>query len=299
MRLDRLDLNQLIALEALLAERSVSRAAQRLFLSQSAMSWTLARLREHFGDPLLVRAGKSMILTPFAAALVAPLCDALLRVRSIVARRPDMPVAETERVLRIVASDYVAHTVLAQAMAVAAREAPRVSLQLHSLVDFQPGTFEEGRIDLLVSAHPLLDARHPSMPLLSDDYVAVVARENTAVSSSLTMDQYLAAGHVVVRWRGGRIVTMDEAAMRDMDLHRREEVVIPHFTLVPPFVLGTARIATVQRRLATILTDHQPLRIVELAFALPSIDIAMQWHRYCDDDPMIRWLRNLLVRVAL
>lgn len=298
MRFHGIDLNQLVSLDALLTERNVTRAAERVFLSQSAMSWSLARLRDHFGDQLLISSGRKMVLTPFAQSLVEPLRDLLLRIQAVTSRRTDVPLAQIQRVLRIVASDYVAITVLSSVMQRIEHEAPGLRLDLRSLIDFEPEWFESGEVDLLISADSALLDNHPREHLLEDEYVAIAWRENRDISEKITIDQYQDLGHVATQWRGGRVVTLDQSALRDLRMVQRNQIIVPDFTLMPSFIIGTSRIATIQRRLARIFEQQWPIKIADLPITLPPITISTQWHSSRDDDPVILWIRKILREVS-
>ena len=298
MRLDRFDLNLLVSLEALLNERNVTRAAERVFLSQSSMSWTLARLREFFEDPLLVPSGRTMMLTPFAHTLVEPVHELLLQARMLQARRPELAIDQVQRQLRIVASDHITLTLLSEVFRVAASEAPKLSLDLRSVADFTPEMLDTGSVDFVCGADHVLSDRHPSETLVTDRFVALVCRDNSAIGNTVTPEQYQTIGHVVTRWRGGRVMTMDQAALRKRGIVRPEHIVVPDFNLVPGFVVGTGRMATLPARLAHLLARQWPLRVVGIDLDLPELHIRMQWHRLHDDDFVISWLRKRLRLIA-
>lgn len=298
MRLNRVDLNLLISLDALLNERNVTRAAAKLHVTQSAMSWALGRLREHFGDPLLTRTGREMTPTSFATELVEPVRELLLRAQVVVERRPDRPMEMIERIIRISGSDYSALTILAETMRRIAKQAPGIRIELRSLADYTSERLSSGETDLLISAKPSLHTAHPHEPLVTDRYVGIVASTNTSVGDRLTLDQFSSMGHVATRWKGLNMVTIDEMAIRALALTRREEVVVPEFTFAPAFIVETDRVATIQYRLAQIFAKQWPIRIVELPIDLPRIELLMQWHRERGDDPVLVWLRSLLREVV-
>lgn len=298
MRFDGLDLNQLVALDVLLAERSVTKAAARVFLSQSAMSWCLARLREHFGDPLLVSVGRGLVLTPFAEGLAGQVRELLLHTRQVTSQRPDRPIAEVERTFRIMTSDYVTTTVLGDVYRRAETEAPRVKLELRSVAEFTPSVIETGEIDLLIAAEQSLSLHRPWELLLRDEYVGLVWRDHPEVADRLTEKQYGELSHVAVQWGHGRVLPLDELAIREQQIGRRNQIIVPEFGYLPGFIVGTRRVATVQRRLARIFEQQWPLRTVELPVVVPPISIGMQWHSLIEHDPALKWMRALLKEVA-
>ena len=151
LRLKGFDLNQLICLEALLAERNVTRAAQRVHLSQSAMSTILGQLRVHFEDELLVRSGRQLVLTPFAKLLIAPLSDLMSQARSFASLEPDLGTLNVDRELKIVASDYSMTTFLADAIKRIGQQMPNLRFDILPLTSQSSSLLEAGEIDLLLA----------------------------------------------------------------------------------------------------------------------------------------------------
>lgn len=294
MRFERFDLNLLVSLDALLTELSVTRAAGKLFLSQSAMSYTLARLREYFGDPLLVSTGRTMVLTPFGHRLVEPVRQSLGQMRNLLALRPIMAIENVKRHVHLVSSDHITLTLLVNVFREAAEAAPGLSLELHSVADFTEDMLDNGKIDLLIGARSVINPRHPSEPLVDDRFVALVSADNPDIGDMITLEDYLGADHVTTRWNAGRIVTIDQSELIRRGIERHDTVVVPDFNLVAGFVAGTGRIATLPRLLAQLLVRQWPVRIAEIAADFPAIEIRMQWHRLNDDDPVISWLRTCL-----
>ncbi len=174
MRLNGFDLNQILCLDALLAERSVSRAAERVHLSQSAMSWVLAQLREHFGDPLLVRSGRHLMLTPFARTLVGPVSEFLTRAHALTTLSPDQEPADIDRELKIVASDYSIAAYLGDAMKRAAATMPRLRFDVLPLSTHSALLLHGGEADLLCAGQALDVGRPPNELLFEDEFACLV-----------------------------------------------------------------------------------------------------------------------------
>ena len=143
-----------------------------------------------------------------------------------------------------------------------------------------------------------LGKEHPSEFLYSDGYACLVWAENPMVGESLTREQYLDLGHVVLQYSRARAAFIDEWFLTKLGVTRRAEVFAPNFNAVPPLVVGTRRIATIQRRLAEFYARYLPLRIIAPPFELPVLDEAIQWHRNFDADPASRWVRSLVLEVA-
>lgn len=298
MRFNRLDLNLLVCLDALLAERSVTRAAERVFLGQPAMSSALGRLRAHFKDDILTNAGRSMTLTPLGHTLARPVRDILLQVQAVTAMAPAFEPEKAERHISMVASDYVANVFITELIPRVAALAPRITLEVRMMSTRYSEEFDSGEVDLMVVPDSILMSTHPSEALFEDSFSCVVWRDNPLIGTTLSAKQYLSMGHVGVEWGGGKLKSIDEEAMRRRGEVRRIEVVAPFFSLAAPLVVRTHRIATVQTRLAWMMASKWPLRVLPCPLSMPRIVEAVQWHKHVDADPAIVWLRALLKTVA-
>lgn len=298
MRLNRLDLNLIVCLDALLAERNVSRAAARVFVSQPAMSIALKRLRTHFEDELLVRIGRDYELTPFAIGLQKSVRDAMLQMRAISDVRPTFDADTSDRKISIEASDYVSTVYMGEVFRRAYALAPRMRFDLQILSARFIEHLDSGEIDLLVIPKPLSSVDHPRDELFSDTFSCVVWRDNHLVKDHLSLEQYLAFGHVVAEWDNGRLAALDQAMLADSGLERRREIAAPSFSLAPHFVIGTQRLATIQTRLAHHLAARWPIRVLPCPVETPVIVETVQWHKYQEQDPAIRWFLDLMRSVA-
>lgn len=290
MRFHGLDLNLLVALDALLAERSVTAAAERLNLSQSATSNALHRLRAFFDDDLLVLRGRAMVPTARAKALVEPVTALLERIDATITVRPDFDPATSDRLVRIMASDYATIVLLAPAVREIQNAAPSMQIEIVPMRENPVEELERNQIDLLVTITSALSPDHPSVILFEDDHVVIGASENPALSEPLDEPAYLALGHVAVRFGKSRIATPDHEFLRRMKPARRVEVIAPSFSTLPDFLLGTARVATVYRHLARCFLGRYPLVERELPFVVPPIREGLQWNADWNRDPALRWV---------
>jgi DNA-binding transcriptional LysR family regulator len=290
-----LDLNLFVALDALFAERSVSRAGERLRLSQSATSGALARLRKAFHDPLLVRVGRKMTLTPLAKGLVEPVRDLLLQAEAIRNHNPAFDPAASTRKFRMVMSDYVETVVMTEVLPRIEKLAPRVTMELISNVEGGSEALDRGEIDLAITPARYLSAAHPSERLFEDEFICLAWSGNTQVGSSISLKTYLSLGHVVVRFgKHQQIPTFDEWFVERFGRERRIEVVTTAFNLVPQLLIGTSRIATLHRGLAMFYARYLPLKLVAPPVEIPRLEEHMQWHKSRDRDPGTVWLRSML-----
>ncbi len=300
MRLDRFDLNLLVVLDALLEERNVTRASERLHVGQSAASGALARLREYFGDELLVPVGRRLALTPLAQSLVEPVRDTLLRARATLALKPGFDPLTAERRFAVCASDYVVTVMLAQAVQRLAAQAPGVALDLRSPPQDVVGSFERGHIDLMVMPEQYASRLdHPQQPLFNDTQVCMVWTEHAMIQDRLTMDTYMDMGHVAVRLGNERSVSFEEWFLPRTGRQRRIGCSVDNFAALPQLVIGTQRVATLHRRLAEHFARHHALRLLEAPFDMPALTEVMVWPRHLQHDPAHVWLRQQLAQTAV
>lgn len=300
MRLDRFDLNLLVVLDALLEEQNVTRASQRLHIGQSAASAALARLRDYFGDDLLVPVGRKLALTPLAQSLVQPVRDTLLRARATLALKPGFDPATAERRFAICASDYVTTVLMAAAVARIAEQAPGVAIDVRGPPKDVVDAFERGAIDLLVMPEQYVGRlQHPQQRLFEDTQVCLVWSGHVSVGASLSFDAYMDLGHVAVRFGDERSTTFEEWFLPRYGRQRRVEGSVDNFSTLPLLLVGTQRVATLHRRLALHFTRMLPLRIVDAPFEMPPLVELMTWPRHLAHDPAHAWLRNQVQACAL
>ncbi|MEI2385036.1 LysR family transcriptional regulator [Breoghania sp. JC706] len=291
------DLNLLRALDALLAEASVAGAARRLGLSASAMSRTLARLRETTGDPLLVRAGRSMVLTPHAAALrervphVAGEVDAILGRADI-----SLDLATLERTFTIRANDAFVAAYAAGLHAAVRREAPGIRLRFAPKPDKNPQPLREAAIDLEIG---VLGESVPELKvqtLFRDHYVGAVRTGHPLMEGVLTPERYAAADHVLSSRRSGHVGPID-AALAALGLERRCTLTVPSFFTALAIAAESDLVALVTHSLAPTGTagpNPPALQFFELPFPTDPVVISQIWHPRLDNDPAHRWLRSLI-----
>lgn len=298
MRLGHFDMNLLFALDALLDSASVTAAAQRLGMAQSSTSSALARLREHFGDELLVPVGRRMALTALGQALRQPVREILLRSESAIERRPSFEPASSTRRFRVRASDYATTVLLAPVVRRLAREAPGVQLRIANMSNDVPEQLRRGEVDLVIYPE---EHRNPALPhqaLFEDVCVCVIDAAHPTIGDSIDADTYFAHGHVAWDFGDDRLAAFEQMIAARHGRRRRIEVVTTNFNTLPQLVEGTPRIATVFRRLGALYARHLPLRLLPLPLDLPPLRELMQWHQHADGDAAHAWLRGLVYEEA-
>ena len=298
MRLNGFDLNQVLCLEALLAERSVSRAAERVHLSQSAMSWVLAQLREHFNDPLLVRSGRHLVLTPFARTLMGPVSDLLSRAHALTALSPDQAPTEIDRELKIVASDYSISACLGEAMKQASEQMPRLRFDVLPLTTHSALALASGELDLLFAGQALDVGRPPNELLFEDEFACLVCAEHGPKGRQMTAEQYLARRHVVLRYFEQRMSFEDEDAVRRIGGKRVEAAAVWSTAVMPQLIIGTPLVATLAMRAARTLARHWPVRLLPFPLAQEPMRSYIYWHPSRDADPVLARFVDIVRAVA-
>jgi LysR family transcriptional regulator, nod-box dependent transcriptional activator len=304
MQLNRFDLNLLIALDALLHEKNVTRAAERVFVSQPAMSAALQKLRDYFDDPLLVRVGRDMELTPRGLSLVEPVREALLRIQATLGTQPTFDPATVKRTFTVIVTDEAVSGIVPAALRRVAREAPGVQCHIEQVSQTSLSRIEYGDADLCLCLDILRLFGIRSLPdtlrvveLRPVRWVCLVCRDNTAVGEELTPAQFQAMPHVFAR-PPGHTAPVEELVRRllSMDLEVRATA---QSLLELPFLLpGTPFIATVPERIALLVGPILPLKKLALPFdALDSQEVLL-WHKRNEPDPGHAWLRALFIEVA-
>jgi LysR family transcriptional regulator, nod-box dependent transcriptional activator len=298
VRYHKLDLNLLTALKALLAEKNVTRAGEAVHVTQSAMSGILSRLRDYFGDPLIVQVGRKMELTSLAESLVEPVNDVLLRIDATIATRPEFNPLTTRRHFSVVASDYSIHVLLLDVLRRVHHDAPGMSLEFRNPSESAAAELEAGEVDFIVNPESQNSQGQSGTVIFEDSYVIVVDAGNAEVGDSIAIDQYLALRHVAFKSGKHGLPQFETWMANRHGEERRVEVVAHSFYLLPRLVIGTSRIATMHTRLAKQLADDLPIRLVKPEFEIPRLIEVLQWHKYRDLDPGSMWLRDVILAGA-
>jgi DNA-binding transcriptional LysR family regulator len=293
MDIRTIDLNLLVALDALLAERNVTRAAVRLNLSQSAMSAALARLRALFGDPLLLRTSGGMLATSKGQELVAPVRLVLAEIGRIVQRPERFDPASTDRVFTIAASDYVEYAVLPRLVDFLEARAPRARLAVRPMDFGAVGRhLESGDVDLGILGAAFAPPSVRSRPLFVERFVCVARKGHPGVGERLTLDDYCTLDHVLVSPSGGAFSAPADDALAALGRRRHVRLSVPHFLLVPEILTRSDMIAMLPERLARGYGDR--FRVFELPFELAPFSVVAIWHERTHRDPALAWLRQSL-----
>ncbi|CAI0885779.1 Nodulation protein D 2 [Serratia proteamaculans] len=297
------DFNLLIALDALLSLGSVAGAARRLELSASAMSRTLSRLRAVTGDPLLVRAGRNMVLTPYAEEIRERTQNAVFEARAVL--RPavsELSLATLERTFTLRANEGFVEAFGAVLIAAAAQAAPFVRLCFAPKPEKSSKHLREGLVDLEIGVLGEMGPEIRLQTLFRDRFVAVVRKGHPLEQQNeITAQQYAACGHVVASRRGLLTGPVDQA-LTELGLERRVAAVVPSF----PAALAVAQASDLVALVPASFLIHQPVgngdSATLYAFELPvktqGITVSQMWHPRLEADAAHRWLRQLVLSVV-
>lgn len=296
--LSRLDLNLLVSLDALLTERSVTRAAERLHLSQPALSASLARLRTHFGDPILARRGNTYELTPFALRLAEHTTTALDAARRVFESQATWEPSESVREFLIYGSDYGFTTIGRVVSELAVERAPGVRFRfaLHNPLIVEDAANRLRAADAMVIPHGFL-TELPFVDLWHDRWVGLVAEENSAVGDELSMEN-ISTLPWAMHYQSRSAFTSAQRQVQQLGIEPRVEVVVESFMSLPLFIAGTQRIGLVQAALAPIVQRIGGLRVVGLPFDATPLTNALWWHPVHGRDPEHAWMRSLFVEAG-
>ncbi len=298
--LNRLDLNLLVALDALLTERSVTRAAARVGLGQSAMSHNLARLRTLFGDELLTRAPDGMRPTPRALALVDPVRVALSQIQALVSQPDAFDPRTAERTFRIGMPDSVEVLLGPALLDYLCLAAPGVRLRLYTINSLQLlDDLDADRLDLAVGIGAFAEgqAHHKRRLLLTETYLCMFNAGLTGITLPISVDDYVRLPHVLTSLRRGERGVVDDALAK-LGLRRTVALTTPRFLAVPFLVRGAPVVTTMHARLARFFADALGLTLSPPPVELPEAIISLLWHASYDRDPGHKWLRRTVVRLA-
>lgn len=304
MRFNRLDLNLLVALDAMLTLESVTLAASKLNLSQSAMSNALARLRVHFEDELLVSAGRKLLLTPRAKTLHGAVRDVLIRIETTIAAKPEFNAATSERKFRVFVSDFTMVILMPHVLALAQVQAPGIRFDFVPQSNEPHNLLERDEADMLIFPDVYCSPEHPTEALFEEHFRCVVWNQSKLANSAhglrgkIGAKDYSQAGHVVMQPPQGA-PSFEASAIKAQGIERRIEVQTFSFVGALSLVVGSQRIATVHSRMAKYGENFLPIKSLESPVKIPAITQSMQWQKFRSNDLGLIWLRQLMGQAVL
>jgi LysR family transcriptional regulator, nod-box dependent transcriptional activator len=292
MQFHRFDLNLLIALDTLLHERNITRAAEKVFVSQPAMSAALHRLRDYFDDPLLVRIGRDMELSPRGQSLVEPVREALLLIQATLGTQPTFTAATTQREFTLILSEEAVPGLLPAILERVSTEAPGIRITIELVSHTALNRLEYGEVDLCLCLDSLrlFDVRsYPdtlrSVRLRPVRWICAVDRDHPSVGNSISAEQYFSLPHVFGR-PNGYTATAEELVRRLLEIDLPVHITVPSLLHLPLVLRGTRLVATL------------PVKTFPLPFDTPPLHEILLWHKRNDADPAHVWLRDMVVRLT-
>lgn len=295
MRFEQLDLNLLVALDVLLEEQNISRTAEKLYLSQSATSSILARLRDYFKDDLLVQVGRKMQPTPYALELQSPIKEMLNIVRGSITNRRQMDLKNYSRHFRIIVSDYILQVFLSDVLKTASKDAPNLSFEFLTPFTIESDALARSSVDLIIAPEQLMFDGYSTAFFTRDELVCIADKNNSLITEGLTPETFCECGHISVGFGRVSLLSIEKWLVEVKDLKRRIEVITNDFTTLSRMIGGTDRLAVVPRKFAELSEAVAPLQIHPLPFDAPSFTEHLMWHPTLDSDPVHQWLREKIL----
>lgn len=297
MNISSIDLNLLVALDALMSERNVTRAARRIGLSQPAMSNALSRLRALFDDELFVRSGRGMEPTARAQSLAIPVSEALRRIEETLAPALAFDPANLDREMRIAMTDNSMAVLLEALIGRFRQSAPKLDLHIkNARAAGMTPMLDDGEIDMAIGVAGELEARHRALPLYSDRIVGVAKRGRFGPAGP-SLEDFVAAEHVLVTPRSGPEGVVDRE-LANLGLTRRVFLTLPQFIMAPYAVAKADLVACLPARIALAKAQMLDLEIFVPPVEVPDFTVSLIWHGRDDAEPAHRWLRETVSDVV-
>lgn len=293
-----LDLNLLVAFEAMLQHQNVTAAAAHNGVTQSAMSNALGRLRKRFGDPLFVNTRNGMLPTPVALDLARPLTEALVLIRATLNRDKAFDPRQSKRTFRFHMTDIGELTFVPDLLRRFEKLGITAKIETSQLPsDDIVDRLESGEIDLACGYLPSISGNVEQAPLFRERYVCAMRNAHPSMrSGGLTVRKYREATHVRIDSMGSDHPKLERALVA-RDIRREFAVSVPHYLVVPMIVSTTDHIATLPHRAARGLANIAKLRMVPLPVTIPSYDVCLFWHPRFSEDPPVAWMRELMLEL--
>jgi LysR family transcriptional regulator, nod-box dependent transcriptional activator len=295
------DLNLLSSLDALLAERNVTRAAKKMHVTQSTMSGILRRLRDQFDDELLVRNGRRYDLSPFAQSLAITVRQTILQIDSTISAKPVFDPKKDRRRFRIMASDYSTMVYLSAVFRRVGQEAPYLSYDIVP-INSPIESVRSGTVDLCVTGNPYTQADASADQLLradrlfAEDYCCIVDNDHP-LRGTVTLDELFEFPHVAAQFAGVTMATSELKAGAGRN-RPNPTINVSTFNVIPTLVHGTRSIGILPSRMMDVAAERAGLRKLDVDFAMPKFEEHLIWHSRFAYDPAFGWLRNILLSMA-
>jgi LysR family transcriptional regulator, mexEF-oprN operon transcriptional activator len=288
--LRQLDLNLLVALDVLIAEASVTKAAEKLNMSQSAMSYALKRLRIILDDDILIRTSREMEVTPYARQISDRVHQILTEIESTLLSKEIFNPATAQETFRIAASDYVETTIGINLIQQLTTQAPGIRIRITNLnKETVMDAIDNNRIDLIINAHLSLKSWHVEQNLYREEFVCVVRSDDEL--TELSMEDYLLRSHLLVSMRDDFQGTVDNI-LESQQQSRQVIWSTPHFMAIPFLLANSDCVALLPRRMAQQCARAMDLKLLPPPMAIEGFTVSMIWHQRNTNRPQHQWLRT-------
>ena len=294
------DLNLLVAFEVLMRELNVTRAAEQMFITQSAMSHILHRLRQQLDDPLLVKTPAGMKPTERALALIEPIRALLTEMEQLLQPPLEFEAGTSQRRFVLAATDYMELLLIPQLSGLIDQIAPGIDIHvIRTESSFPVAQLESGSLDVVLGFESVLNPpAHLNCHLLFSDRMACVVRQNhPLIRKAPSLEEYVAVPHMLISRTGSHMGVIDQK-LTELGLERRIKLIVPHFLSAPLIVAETDMILSLPYRIAEQFKKFAPLEIFPVPIELPAYDLCMIWHPLFDKDPAHVWLRDKIVAIG-
>ena len=298
MHLERLDLNLLVAIDALMRTKSVTAAAAELNLTQSAVSSALKRARLHYADEILYYDGQQMVPTAFGRELEATVPNVIASLRGLSRMRANSELASMKRQFSMVASDYVSVVYLSELMRRLTRVAPGVSFVVIPFTEDAVRQFQSGKIDFMIGPEFAPADQSQAVLLFEDDFQCVASRDNPDVQGGLTEEVFRSSPHVVTNFFMGDGKSHFERWLENEGLKVKIAAALPSFVLLPHFIANTRNIATIHQRLVPHFASKSDLAFLAPPLAIPALQEFLVTKKQLMHDTEARLMHNFMLEVG-
>ena len=294
------DLNLLVAFDVLMRELNVTRAAEHMFITQSAMSHILHRLRQQLDDPLLVKTPAGMKPTERALALIEPIRALLTEMEQLLQPPLEFEADTSQRRFVLAATDYMEFLLIPKLSGLIDQMAPGIDIHVkRTESSFPVAQLESGSLDVVLGFESVLNPpAHLNCHLLFSDRMACVVRQNhPLIRKAPSLEEYVAVPHMLISRTGSNMGVIDQK-LTELGLERRIKLIVPHFLSAPLIVAETDMILSLPYRIAEQFKKFAPLEIFPVPIELPAYDLCMIWHPLYDKDPAHLWLRDKIIAIG-
>ncbi|MDN4572530.1 LysR family transcriptional regulator [Pandoraea cepalis] len=292
--MDNLDLKNLMVFDEVYRTGSISRAAEKLDLGQSAVSMILTKFRKHYGDPLFVRTSEGMQPTRLADEIVGPIRQAMTALKTTLHHRAEFDPKTSDRMFSLCMTDIGQRVMMPRLLKHFGDVAPHIRIDLSYTSEHTARQLESGEIDLAMGFLTNLDPGIYQQQLFTDRFVCIVNREHRRLAgTSLTLEEFERESHLIVATHGTGHVIVEETLERQ-GIKRRIGLRIPNYLGVVSNIVCTECLAIVPERFARIIAESNPIKVMELPFTVPNYRVMQHWHERYSRDPASVWLRETI-----